>query len=162
MINKEDYKCSIYEALDDTSYIKGSIVDLRLNMFHTPIDDKELPYYTFDILAGGHHVGNISLRLGYNDEVIYTGQVGYDIDPLYQGYHYSYYALEMIKVLARKHGYSNILMTTETHNLASQKIIQYAHGVCVTYNLDVPKDHIYHVIGKDKINLFSISVRDAS
>jgi len=101
-------------------------------------------------------VGTITLRLGLLESTWIQGHVGYEIKPLYQGNNYSYHALEMMKVLAKKHGYLNILISCEPNNEQSKKTILKSGGKLVFPNYQIPKDHIYHVVGIFNVNVYVI------
>ncbi len=152
------YDCIIHNQIPDKAYIKGPIVDLHLIGFFSEHLIDHIPYYWYEILVGGHSVGKISLRLGYNETSIVNGQVGYEIDDAHHGHSYSYYALEMIKILAMDHGYRYLIISTSVDNMASQKIIRKAHGVLIIPDYIVPSDHIFHVLGKPKINVYEIKL----
>ena len=160
MINQKNYDCMIHTKLNELDEIKGPVVDLKLIAFYTRHLSDGIPFYWFDIVIGENKVGKISLRLGYNETTRIHGHVGYEIDSEYQGHHYSYYALEMIKDLARLHGFQYILITTTIDNIASQKMIMQAHGELILSDYEIPKDHIYYVMGKPNMNLYEIKLGD--
>lgn len=158
MFNSLRYDCKIKSQLDNTVFIKGTFVDLKLIDFFTKNLIDHIPYYWFYIMLGDKEIGKISLRIGYNETTLANGHVGYEIDTDYHGHHYSYYALEMIKALAEKHGFNYLLITTTIDNLASQKIIEKAGGKLLISDYQLPKDHIYYVIGKSAMNVYEIKV----
>ena len=158
MYNPERYDCTIKSKLDNTDWIKGSFVDLKLIDFYTKNLADGIPFYWFYIMVGQKEIGKISLRVGYNETTLANGHVGYEIDHDYHGHHYSYFALEMIKDLAEKHGFSYLLITTTIDNIPSQKIIEKAGGACVLSNYQLPKDHLFYVIGKANMNVYEIKV----
>lgn len=152
------YDCIIKTRIPNKSYLKGPVVDLKLIGFYEENPQDHLPYYWYEILSGGKPVGKISLRLGFNESSIVNGQVGYEIDEDFRGHNYSYYALEVIKSLAMDHGFRYLLVTTSTENMASQKIIRKAKGKLIMSDYLVPLDHIFHVLGKPKINIYEIKL----
>ena len=157
MYNPERYDCKIKKPFE-LSYIKGPVVDLKLIQFYTKNLEDGIPFYWFYIMAGEKEVGKISLRIGYNETTLANGHVGYEVDATYQGHQYSYYALEMIKDLARMHGFEYILISTGVDNIISQKIIEKAHGELIMSNYDLPKHHIFYVIGKPSMNIYEIKI----
>jgi RimJ/RimL family protein N-acetyltransferase len=160
MIFDKNYDCILHTKYQNIEYIKGPIVDLRLISFYNEHLTDDIPFYWFDILVGNHPVGKISLRLGYNQSTLVNGHVGYEVDPDYQGHRYSYYALEMIKDLARLHGFEYLLITTSIDNLASQKTIMQASGEIILSDYQIPKDHIFYVMGKPNVNVYEIKLGD--
>jgi len=158
MYTPTKYHCMLTERLLDKEYIKGPFVDLRLIDFYDHDLDDAIPYYWFEIMVGSKPVGKISLRLGFNETSLVNGQVGYEVLEMYQGHHYSYYALEMVKSLAREHGFSHLLITTTQDNVKSQHIIHRANGKLIIENYEVPKDHIFYVIGKPRMQVYEITL----
>jgi RimJ/RimL family protein N-acetyltransferase len=158
MYNPSRYDCKIKTKLEHTDYIKGSIVDLKLISFYTKNLEDGIPFYWFYIMAGNKEVGKISLRIGYNETTLANGHVGYEVYKDYQGHEYSYYALEMIKRLALKHGFNHLIISTTVDNLSSQKIIEKAGGVMIVDAYELPKNHIFYVIGKPLMNIYEIEI----
>jgi hypothetical protein len=160
MIHEKNYDCIIHYKLPDADLIIGPVVDLKLIAFYTRHLTDGIPFYWFNILLGGNPIGKISLRLGYNETTKINGHVGYEVNKEYQGHHYSFYALEMIKDLARLHGFEYILITTTIDHIASQKMIMQAEGELILSDYEIPKDHIFYVIGKPNMNLYEIKLGD--
>lgn len=152
------YDCLVHHMIHHKEYINGPVVDLKLINFYTEDLSDNIPFYWFDIMLGSIAVGKISLRLGYNDATLVNGQVGYEIDQAYQNHNYSYYALEMIKVLAMDHGFRYLLVSTTSENMQSQKTIGKAGGKLILSDYEVPKDHIFYVLGKPKMNVYEIKL----
>ncbi|MDI6453089.1 GNAT family N-acetyltransferase [Peloplasma aerotolerans] len=152
---RSKYDCLIHHQLLKKDFIYGPVVDLKLISFF-PKEKDALPYYMFQITCGKQSIGTITLRLGYNEETMVHGHIGYEIQLDYQGHHYSYYALEMIKDIAREHGYRMLLITSESNNNKSIRTISRSGGTLIAFEQDVPKDHIFYVIGKQKLNVYEI------
>jgi RimJ/RimL family protein N-acetyltransferase len=159
MYNPQRYDCRIKYQLDHTDFIKGPMVDLKLISFYTKNLEDGIPFYWFYILSGNKEVGKISLRIGYNDTTLANGHIGYEIYPDYQGHQYSYYALEMIKGLAYRHGFHYVIISTTIDNLSSQKIIEKAGGKMIIESYELPKDHIFFVIGKEVMHIYEIEIK---
>lgn len=152
------YDCMTKEKLLNQTEIHGPVVDLKLLGFFNPKDETELPQYWYHIMLGTKSIGKISLILGINADVSITGHVGYEIDPSYQGNNYAFYALLMIKTLAKAHGYTYILLTCEVDNDQSIHTILKAGGRLLERDIIVPKHHIYYVLGKKKLNRYEIKL----
>jgi predicted acetyltransferase len=84
------------------------------------------------------------------------GHIGYTIDTAYRGYGYSYYALQIILELAKEHGYERIIVTCDPNNLRSIKSVLKAGGRMIHEFRDVPKDHIYYVLGITQLHVYEI------
>ncbi|MCR3905701.1 MAG: GNAT family N-acetyltransferase [Tenericutes bacterium] len=154
---RNKYDCLIHYQLLKKDFIYGPVVDLKLMNFYSKEKDS-LPYYMFQIICGKQSIGTITLRLGYNEEIMIHGHIGYEINADYQGHHYSYYALEMIKDIAREHGYGILLITSESDNNKSIRTISRSGGTLIAMEQDIPKDHIFYVIGKQKLNVYEIAL----
>ncbi len=152
------YDCITHTQLKDKEYLRGPVVDLKLIHFYTESALDGIPYYWYEICLGSVTIGKISLRAGYNETTLVNGHVGYEIDEDYRGHNYGYYALEMIKSLAMDHGFRYLILTAAVDNFQSQKIIRRAGGSLIIYDYEVPKDHIFYVLGKPKMNIYEISL----
>jgi RimJ/RimL family protein N-acetyltransferase len=152
------YDCLIHHQLIDTNYIYGPVLDLKLIGFHTEDYYGGLPFYCFAIMKGMTSIGKITLRLGYQRETRIHGHVGYQIDEPHRGHQYAYYALEMIKELAKAHGYRKLLLTTEASNESSIRIVMKSHGKLIDPNVMIPEDHIYYILGKRSLYLYEIEL----
>jgi RimJ/RimL family protein N-acetyltransferase len=157
-MNTSRYDCIIHHKLLNTDDIKGPVVDLKLiGFFNTNVED-HVPYYLFQIISGNTVVGKIALRIGYSDLILIHGHVGYEIESKYQGHQYGYHALELIKKLARDHGYQAIIVTSSHDNERSKKTVMRAKGQLLIHDYHVPEDHIYHLMGIKKLNVYEISL----
>ena len=152
------YDCMIKEKLLNQNDIKGPVVDLKLLGFFSPKHEMDLPQYCYQIMLGRKPIGKISLRLGINEDVAITGHVGYEIENSYQGHNYAFYALLMMKTLAKAHGYRYILLTCEVDNEQSIHTILKAGGRLLERDIYVPANHIYYVLGKKKMNRYEIKL----
>jgi predicted acetyltransferase len=84
------------------------------------------------------------------------GHIGYTIDEGYRGHGYSYYALELVLDLARKHGYRALIVTCDPLNLSSIKSVLKAGGRLIEERKSVPNNHIYYVLGIKELNCYEI------
>ncbi len=152
------YDCIIHDKLLQTDEIKGAVVNLKLQGFYHGEENHDLPNYSFFIMLGDQRIGCITLRLGYNESTEIHGHIGYTIDEGYRGYGYSYYALELILRLAKDHGYSKLLVTCDPNNMSSIKSVMKIGGILLKENVEVPKDHIYYVLGIKHLNQYQIPI----
>lgn len=160
ILNTSRYDCIIHHKLLNTDELKGPVVDLKqIGFFHTNVED-HVPYYAFQIIAGGKVIGKIALRIGFSELILIHGHVGYEIEKEYQGHQYGYHALEMIKTLAKDHGYQAIIVTSAADNERSKKTVMRAQGQILIPDYIVPKDHIYALMGISKLNVYEISLTE--
>lgn len=152
------YDCLIHDQLLHTDEIKGALVSLKLQGFYHGQTEDELPSYSYFIMLGNIKIGMIALRLGFNDMTRIHGHIGYTIDEGYRGHGYSYYALQLVLDLARKHGFQTVLVTCDPHNLSSIKSVLKAGGKLVEEGRLVPQDHIYYVVGIKALNCYEIAL----
>ncbi len=157
MKDAHELDCLIHENLLSSPWIKGEEVDLKLMAFEEQ-KENTLPYYLFHIMKDDQVVGTITLRLGFIESTWLQGHIGYEIKPLFQGNRYGFFALEMIKDLARDHGYRYVLITCEPHNEQSKKIILRSRGKLIIQGNPIPKDHIYHVLGIMQLDVYMIDL----
>lgn len=150
------YDCLIHDKLLDKEFIKGPILDLKLKVFCVRDAIDSLPSYHYQILLAGEAIGMIALRLGYDDMTMIHGHVGYSIKKEYQGHGYSYYALDMIKGLAKEHGYQRLMVTCEPSNLRSIKVVLKSGGRLLFNHHQVPETHIYAILGIKTLNVYDI------
>ncbi len=155
-MEKHPYDCLIHHKLMHQELIKGPVVSLSLVSFYT--DKDKLPYYLYRITLGNIQIGKISLRLGVDEYIMLEGHIGYDIDEAYQGHHYAYYALELIKTLAKAHGYQKVLITMNPQNQSSIKTVLKAHGKLISPSYPVTPSHIYYVLGYTHVHVYEITL----
>lgn len=99
--------------------------EIKLTLRETAPEDREvgLPSYRFAITeaATGVPVGTISLRVGYNRNVIYYGNVGYEVLPRYRGRHIARRSVWILTRLAREHGMKSLVITCDPDNAPSRR-----------------------------------------
>lgn len=108
--------------------IAGKEIDLVLNELRTADTSKGyLPSYVFDISPHGKEekAGLINLRIGYNPNIHYGGNIGYGVFEEYRGHHYAAKACLLLKDLARHHGMDNLIITCDPDNIPSRKTCEY-------------------------------------
>jgi len=70
-------------------------------------------------------MGKCDLRIRYNDNLYYSGHIGYTVFPEFRGSHYAGKACLLLFQLAVKH---NLYITCNSDNYASRKTCEYAGG----------------------------------
>lgn len=109
----------------------------------TPTDAKtnHVPAYHFDIFDLNRNlIGRCSLRVGYNENIYYGGNIGYTIFPQFRGNYYAAKACTLLFKLAKQHDLSKITITCAKHNIASRKTCEKLNGTLIEI-APVPKDH---------------------
>ena len=89
-----------------------------------------VPYSAFWLVAGRRLLGRSSLRHHLTPALEYEGgHVGYDIRPSERGKGYGTLILKLTLVEARRLGLSRVLLTCDTDNPGSAKVIERNGGV---------------------------------
>lgn len=126
----------------DTSFLKNNEIQLRLQ--RTSDGDPErgwVPAYYFAICdKQGNEIGGCDLRIGYNDNIYYGGNIGYHVNEEYRGHHYATKACLLLFELAKKHDMSHIIITCNPDNYASRKTCEYA-GCELIEIVELPEDN---------------------
>ncbi len=113
---------------NDIKIIEGAEIDLVLLETREAVPEKEyLPCYVFDICIHGSEIkaGIISLRVGYNRNIHYGGNIGYGIFEEFRGHHYASKACLLLKDLAVSHGHDHLIITCDPDNIASRRTCEY-------------------------------------
>ncbi len=87
---------------------------------------KKVPwdYDIYDIIVDHQLVGRIVYRYGTDEQLKYSGHVGYTIEPEYRGHGYAYQALnELFDLIDKK----EIIISCDLDNIASYKTIEKCH-----------------------------------
>ncbi len=82
------------------------------------------------------------MRVGYNDNTKYGGNIGYEVyEPFRGGKHYAGgEACKLLFRLAKKHQMKEIIITCSPENIASRKTCEYC-GAELVGIIDVPEWH---------------------
>jgi len=128
-------------------YLTDNEIDLIL-VEKTPANDEKgyVPAYKYKIKL--HHqdtsIGNIDIRIGYNENLYYGGHIGYDIDEAYRGNSYASKACKLIKQVAIAHEMDRIYITCNPDNYPSRRTCEKA-GLILEKILDLPiYNEMYH------------------
>ena len=102
---------------------------------------KRLPAYCFLICdSRGSPLGSCDLRIGYSDDLYYSGHIGYEIAEPHRGHHYAAKACRLLFSLAKKHGMDYLYITCTPDNLPSRKTCE-ALGGSLLEIAELPEDH---------------------
>ena len=129
-------------------YTPGNLQDRELELVLDQMQDAQtslwhVPAYLFHMRhrATGTRVGHINLRIGNTDKILlYTGHIGYGVDPAFRGNHYAERACRLLLPLAFQHGLTELWITCAPDNLASRKTIERL-GAKFIETVDVPDDY---------------------
>ena len=125
-------------------------IDLKDSLLELVLDECQpagqsvwgVPAYIFRIQlrATGQIIGRVSLRIGSEEQLRYSGHIGYQIDPDHRGNHYAERAARLVLPIARRHGLSEVWITCNPDNPASQRTIERL-GATYIETVDVPDDY---------------------
>lgn len=134
-------------------------IDLRdqeiyLELYKTADENKEkgyVPAYYFNIIrcTDDIEVGKCDLRIGYNDNIKYGGNIGYEVYESYRANHYASKACKLLFLLAERHNMDQVIITCAPDNIASQKTCEYS-GAKFIDTINVPTWHEIHKNGQEK------------
>lgn len=133
--------------------------DIYLKLDKTAEEDKEknwVPAYYFTIctVADSKAVGICDLRIGFNENTYYGGNIGYSIDEPYRGHHYAAKACTLLFQLARKHNMSSLLIDVNPNNIASRKICEYLGGILQAI-VDLPPHNDRYIDGERQTCIYN-------
>ncbi|WP_409292591.1 GNAT family N-acetyltransferase [Peribacillus sp. SCS-37] len=117
-----------FEFLDQLNKIKGDEIDLIVEK-RLQGDPKRswVPTYFYHIVKSGSDIpiGKIDLRIGFNENTYYGGNIGYSVKEEYRGHHYAGKACLLIKQAAIAHGLDKVIITCNPDNIPSRKTCEY-------------------------------------
>ncbi len=110
------------DALNDfPAYVRGLLDGAR----GVALPAGRIPYSTFWLAAGRRLIGRSSIRHYLTADLAHEGgHVGYDIRPAERGKGYGTLILRQTLEEARRLGIGRVLLTCDTDNVASAKIIE--------------------------------------
>ncbi len=111
------------DFLTEFDFIKGENIDLKIKE-KAPAQNNYLPSYAWTILSKDEIVGGINLRIGYNENIYYGGNIGTEILEKYRGNGFAKKAARMVLPVAKKHGITELYISCNPNNMASRKIME--------------------------------------
>ena len=118
--------------------------EIELRLYQTSEGEPEkgwVPAYRFDICnPRGVEMGFCDLRVGYNENIYYAGNIGYVVYEEFRGHHYAAKACLLLFELARKHGMKELIITCNPDNIASAKTCEHVGGELLE-TVELPLDN---------------------
>ena len=134
----------------------GKLIDNDLELVLTkkiPEDTEKgyFPAYKFEMRNSKteERMGDITLRVGNNENTKYGGHVGYGVDEKFRGHHYAARSVKLLLSLAKKHSINPLWITCNPDNTASIKSLEIAGGEMVEI-VDLPKHNEQYQRGERK------------
>lgn len=117
-----------------------------------------LPSYHYAICdKAGHRMGICDLRIGYNRNVYFGGNIGYGIDEPYRRNHYAGKACRLLFGLAKRHGMDYLVITCNPENFPSRRTCEYAGGILERI-VDLPMDNEMRLEGETRKCIYEFSL----
>ena len=141
--------------------IKGNRITLKLEEKTPP--DREKNYvetHYFAVMLNGKNpqrIGSISAKLGMNEFLYYVGNIGYNIDEPFRGNGYAGEAVELVKQLFKKNGFSKVIITNDPRNYASIRVCEKL-GAKFIKTVDVPAGHVLLSQGHEQENIWELEI----
>ncbi len=125
--------------------------DLELILEKTEPANSEkdyVPAYHFLMMnkKTGEKMGNIDLRIGYNNGIRYGGNIGYGVEEKFRGNHFALRSIDLLLPLAKKHGLTEITITCDPKNIASRRTCELAGGKLLEI-VNLPTDNDQYKAG---------------
>lgn len=143
------YKDSYIEALKEYREIDGDKLDIdereknfdsfiqRLEADKVIDSEDKVPNIRYWLVKDNRYIGRISYRPKLNDVLkLRGGNVGYSIRPSERGKGYATELVKEIKQKAKEDGLTELLITCNTDNIPSAKVIEKNGGVYTDSSLD--------------------------
>ncbi len=112
-------------------------------------EKNHVPAYLFEMrhLESGDLMGTISLRIGFNENIYYGGNIGYRVEESYRGAHRAARSVGLLFELARTHGLKELWATCNPDNIASRKTCEAVGGTLVGI-VDIPEHNEMYARGE--------------
>ena len=130
-------------------YLTNEEIDLIIEVKVPQCETKGyVPAYKYQVKLhnGDASIGRIDLRIGYNKNTYYGGNIGYEIEEAYRGNHYAEKACRLIKQVALAHEMDKIIITCNPHNTASRKTCENV-GARLVEIVQLPSDNEMYQLG---------------
>ncbi|MCL2573478.1 MAG: GNAT family N-acetyltransferase [Defluviitaleaceae bacterium] len=144
----------IFNGFAEVPLLTDGIIWLLCREKITEISEKsKVPGYLFDIQIGDMPIGNTLLRVGYTEELYYSGQIGYGINEACRGNGYAMRACRLIARVARYHKMKKLIISNDIANIASQRVCEKL-GARLVRTANIPRWHHEYSEGFRHMNIF--------
>jgi len=120
-------------------------------------EKKYVPAYTFAVCKEGEKIGEVGLRVGYTDDLYYSGQIGYAIDEAHRGNNYAARACKLIAPIAKAHGMKKLIITNNEANAASMRVCEKL-GARLIRKARLPEWASLYKEGQRYVNIYEWSI----
>lgn len=134
----------------DFDYLTDGEIDLKIKEKVKPDKVKGyVPAYKYVITLHGkdYTIGLIDIRIGYNENIYYGGNIGYEVYKPYRGSNYALKACKIISHVAVSHGMKKLIITCNPDNIPSRKTCEKA-GLKLKQIVDLPEQNEMYVRGE--------------
>lgn len=134
----------------DFDFLTDGEIDLKIED-KTPSNYEKgyVPAYKYSITMHNSNdsIGNIDIRIGYNENIYYGGNIGYEIEQAYRGNNYASKACKIIKQIAIAHGMDRLIITCNPDNFPSRVTCEKA-GLKLKEIVDLPPHNEMYQCGE--------------
>lgn len=144
----------------DVGYLTDGEIDLIIEKkVPAHLEKFGVPSYHFQIKKHlmPHEIGKIDIRIGYNENTFYGGNIGYEIYPAYRGHHYAAKACKILKRVAQLHGMNYLYISCLPENIPSNKTCQ-SLGAHWLGTYIVPFHLEMYMMGVRQINIYELGL----
>lgn len=103
-------------------------------------------------------IGHIDIRIGYNENTYYGGNIGYMIEEAYRGHNYAAKSCSIIKEVAASHGMNKIIITCNPNNIPSRKTCVKA-GYMLKEIVDLPPHNDLYKEGERQECIYELIIK---
>ena len=140
----------------DFDTLSGRGISLELSE-KVPGDEEKgwVPAYKYHMVLPGTEtiVGEIDLRIGYQESLYYGGHIGYTVYEGYRGHHFAGKACLLIKQVALAHGMKKLIITCNPENIPSRKTCEYV-GAKLVEIVDLPPHNDMYKRGERQVCIY--------
>lgn len=136
----------------DISVLSDEEIILKLNnIYKDPTDEINIKLFEYFIYLKNNPkevIGRITIRLGSNLGIYYSGNIGYTIFSKFRGNKYAGKACFILKNMLKSLGFCDkVVITTNPNNIASRKTCDYLNSTFLEV-VNIPKDNDMYKIGE--------------
>jgi len=155
---KSIYKPEFIEFMDLPKLTNG-VVEIVCEGKNPAAPEKGwVPWYAFNILVGGKVVGQLNLRIGMSESLLYSGQIGYIVKEAHRGKGYALQAVKLLTPVLAFHKMDKVLICTEASNIASNRVCEKL-GAKLIETKPTPKWHDTYDEGWRTTNVYEWDLR---